>query len=553
MGCTILIERPGKRQCPNVEGEQSRERDDKQDMSKNFVVKETLYGSVAQELRDNGTEEEEPSDDDEEEGESSDDDDEEEETNEDVDSEDTDSEDDEGKNKSGINVDMFKKSLYGELLGEAKKIIAQEVRRGLYSKSSKSEKPPYNLGKRGRNVRVYNKKANYHVTMKNVELFLKEDCCKANYYKKFTAVDVFYKREEFWAMKQIEQLNFFLAEMRVASYFSDEGDLEVLRVTFNGVKACTKAWGKLYGCSTARVAKIRKEFREGMVLYEHANKGSLRLSASSQQLLAWLHKYFRYNTESMPNSDQRRDVYDFFMRDCKELYTNKTLPSRSRFMTNWRVHCLKVLIRALKREGLDIFKSELTGQVQASSKHAIRSLEARYRLTCWGEDERRDKVVSSEDHVRNRKAGGSSKFKVDDDVLSIAALKANVHALSHYAQPHNIEWWNKFIATQETLDLEDTNLKEPFTWPSVTADVSRACEEVPPTANGCDQRWDDIFHPERLISIGARKSRQFREDRDGKYDDLEVNTFIALRACSGQEERGKPYHIDKVVELLAGK
>ncbi|GBG82102.1 hypothetical protein CBR_g34382 [Chara braunii] len=714
-------------------------------MSKNFVVKETLYDSVAQELCDNDTEEEEPSDDVDEEGESSDDDDEEEETSEDADSEDTDFEDDEGKNESGIDVDMFKKSLSGELLGE---------RRGLYNKSSKSEKPPYNMGKHGRNARVYNKKANYHVNMKNVELVLKEDCCKANCYKKFTAVDVFYKRENFWAMKQLEQLNFFLAEMRVASYFSDEGDLEVLRVTFNGVKVCTKAWGKLYGCSTTRIAKIRKEFREGMVLYEHANKGSVRLSPSSQQILAWLHEYFQYNKESMPNSDQfhlsdtlrRRDVYDFFKRDCKELYTNKTLPSRSGFMTIWRVHCPKVLIPALKRfsvcstclkiktchsqatsvferemfgkalekhqlmqaeerqnlskhrhkasshpseyvamiidgmdqsksvlphftevpkdsklkegnfvkvhvvgakvpglssnasatvffdnfksdsncmlivlhrqisqlpvpfpsvlyltldntskenknkfvlsylvflvkmrvfskvklnfllvghthedidqmfscfsrkqaahgtfdllelqhviresykveqdhgvhveemtktmdwklyvqdhlhnvndisfnqhfrikrndngevriwnkqyhnsqwqpndkEGLDIFKSEPTGQVQASPKHAIRSLEARYRLTCWGEDEKRDKVVSSEGHVYNKKAGGSSKFKVDDDVFSIAALKANVHAPSHYAQPHNIEWWNKFIATQETFDLEDTNLKESF-------------------------------------------------------------------------------------------
>ncbi|GBG83163.1 hypothetical protein CBR_g36779 [Chara braunii] len=179
---------------------------------------------VAQELRDNDTEEEEPSNDDDEEGESSDDDEEEEETSEDADSEDTDSEDDEGKTESGIDVDMFKKSVSGDLLGEAKQIIAHDVRRGLYSKSSKSKKPPYNLGKRGRNVRVYNKKANHHVNMKNVELVLKENCHKAKCYKKFTAVDVLYKSEEFWAMKQPEQLNFFLAEIKVASYFSNEGD-----------------------------------------------------------------------------------------------------------------------------------------------------------------------------------------------------------------------------------------------------------------------------------------------------------------------------------------
>ncbi|GBG79775.1 hypothetical protein CBR_g30038 [Chara braunii] len=178
-------------------------------MSENFVVREMLDISVVQELRDNNIEEEESSDDDADEEESSDDDDKEEELSEDEDSEDTNSEEDEGNDESEIGVDMFKKSLSGELLGEAKQIVAQEVRRGLYSKSSKSEKPPYNLGKYGRNIRVYNKKANYHVNMTNVEVILKEDCCKSKCYK----------REELWAMKQPEQVNFLLAEMRAASYF----------------------------------------------------------------------------------------------------------------------------------------------------------------------------------------------------------------------------------------------------------------------------------------------------------------------------------------------
>ncbi|GBG74161.1 hypothetical protein CBR_g17874 [Chara braunii] len=206
--------------------------------------------SIVQELCDNDNEEGESSDGDEEEEESNDDDDEEAESNdddeeeelsEDEESEDTNSEDNEVKDASEVDVDMFKKSLSGKLLGEAKQIVAQELRRGLYSKSSKSEKPPYNLEKHDRNVRVYNKKANYHVNMKNVEVVFKENCCMAICYTKFTVEDVFYKREKFWAMKQLEQVNFLLAEMRVASYLLDDGDLKVLRVTFNGIKVCTKA------------------------------------------------------------------------------------------------------------------------------------------------------------------------------------------------------------------------------------------------------------------------------------------------------------------------
>ncbi|GBG70854.1 hypothetical protein CBR_g8154 [Chara braunii] len=519
----------------------------------------TLYRSVAQELRDNGTEEEKPSDDDDEEGESRDDDHEEEDTSKDADSEDTDFENDEGKNESGIDVDMFKKSLSGDLLGEGKQIIVQEVRRGLYSKSSKSETPPYNVGKRGRNVRVYIKKANYHVNMKNVGLVLKEDWCKANCYKKFMAVDVFYKREEFWAMKQPEQLNFFLAEMRVASYFSDEGDLEVLRVKFSGVKVCTKACGKLYGCSTTRVTQ-RIQRRNGVMLSYFLRKLAAHGAFDLSELQHVTRESYKVEQDHGVHVEEMTETMDWKLYVQDHLHNVNDISFNQHFQIKrnddeevriWSKQYHNSQWQPNDREGLDIFKSEPTRQVQASPKHAIRSLEARYRLTCRGEDERRDKVVSSEGHVLNPKVGGSSKFKVDDDVLFIAALKANVHSLSHYAQPHNIEWWNKFIATQETLDLEDTNLKEPFAWPSVTADVSRAGEEVPPTANSFDQRWDDLFPPERPIYIGARKSRQFRKDRDGKYDDLEVNTFIALRACSGQEERGKPYHIGKVVEQLA--
>ncbi|GBG66060.1 hypothetical protein CBR_g55403 [Chara braunii] len=165
-------------------------------MSENFVVRELLDSSVAIELCDNNIEEESSHDDDEED-ESSDDDEEEEELSEDEDEEDTDSEDDEKNDESEINVDMFKKSRSGKLLGEAKQIVAQKVRRGLYNKSSKSEKPSYILGKRDRNVCVYNKKTNYHVNMTNVEVILKEDCRKSKCYKKFTAEDVFYKRKEF--------------------------------------------------------------------------------------------------------------------------------------------------------------------------------------------------------------------------------------------------------------------------------------------------------------------------------------------------------------------
>ncbi|GBG68664.1 hypothetical protein CBR_g3205 [Chara braunii] len=135
----------------------------------------------------------------------------------------------ESHNDEKRGFDMFHKRSLGRSITEAKDTLTQEVRRGVFSATTTRDKPPYNLGKRGRNLRVYNKKASFHVDMKKAEEVLKRNCCKAKCFRKFSATYVYYTREIFWAMKQPEQVNFLLREMRVTSYFSDEGQLEKLR------------------------------------------------------------------------------------------------------------------------------------------------------------------------------------------------------------------------------------------------------------------------------------------------------------------------------------
>ncbi|GBG66365.1 hypothetical protein CBR_g60016 [Chara braunii] len=139
--------------------------------------------------------------------------------------------------------DMFNKRPQGEAMREAKHTLTQEVRKSVFTATTVEDRPPYNLGKRGRNLRVYNKKVNFHVSTERVEEVLKGYCCKAECFQKFSAEHVYDMRQIFWVIKQPEHVNFLLAEMRAASYFSDEGKLEKLRVTFNNVKVCTRAWG----------------------------------------------------------------------------------------------------------------------------------------------------------------------------------------------------------------------------------------------------------------------------------------------------------------------
>ncbi|GBG78055.1 hypothetical protein CBR_g25992 [Chara braunii] len=224
---------------------------------------------------------------------------------------------------------------------------------------------------------------------------------------------------------------------------------KVLRVTFNGIKVCTKAWGRLYGCSTTRVARLRKDFRDGLV-FCFSRKLTVHDAFDLPELQHIITESYKVEQDHGVYVEETTETMDWklYIQDHLQNVNDISFNQHFRIKRNgdgevriWSKQYHNSQWQPNDREGLDIFKSEPTEQVQASPKHAIRSLEARFRLTCRGEDERSDKVGSSEGHVRNRKMGGSSKFKVDDDVLSIAALKANVQVAG--IDKHiitNLEW-----------------------------------------------------------------------------------------------------------------
>ncbi|GBG80651.1 hypothetical protein CBR_g31111 [Chara braunii] len=471
--------------------------------------------------------------------------------------------------------DMFSKIPSGEGIREAKQTSLQEVRRGVFSKSKKSEKPPYNLGKGGTNLRVYNKKANYHMNMKRVEEVLKESCCKAAYYKKFHSEDVYYMRETFWAMKQPEQVNFLITKMRVASYFSDEDYNCMLTVLYRQICQLPRPFPIVLYLTLDNTSKENKnkfvlaylvflvkmnvfsKVKLNFLLVGHTHDDIDQMFSCFSRKLALLDAYdlfelqhiiresYKAEQEHGVTVDEMTETMDWklFVEDHLQKVNDIIFNQHFCIKRNdegdvriWSKQYHNSQWHPNNREGLDIFKSEPRGQIRASPKHPIRSLEARFRLTCGHVDDRRD----------------SFKSKVDDRVVSLAALQANIDALAPYI-PRNIQWWKDFIQMQDALDMEDTNLKEPFQWPTIVEDEAMGGDFRPQTAEDVGQCLDDVFPPERPVYVGARKSRQYREERDGKYEDLVVNKFITLRALPGQQERGKPYHIGKVVELLPGK
>lgn len=257
---------------------------------------------------------------------------------------------DEGGNQFG------RRSLL-EGLEAATEVSRLVVDKGLFSARPFPDKTLYNLVKRKRNLRVYEKKKTLHTSLESSERVAQTKCCTKRCVERFSATDILKARKMFWTLKQPEQLNFLLEQMREASYFSDEGELLELRVTFNKLRVCNTAWCKLYALSTWRAASLREKFRSGQRTYEHSSKRSSGLSASSGKALAWMRNYFRLNTESMPNSEEyhlsdtllRKDVYEFFLRECGGRCAPSTVPSLPQFQKIWREHFPKVIIPSLKR------------------------------------------------------------------------------------------------------------------------------------------------------------------------------------------------------------
>jgi hypothetical protein len=229
----------------------------------------------------------------------------------------------------------------------------------IYEASSTHKRKPYTLGVRNQNMRVFKKKATKFVNMDNIISVLVTGCCK----KKrcltcFEAVDVMKAREMFWSLKQPEQVNYLIDEVKRMSIYTDDGDIKQIRWPFMNKCVCSVAFGKLYGLGTQRTSDVAYRVRNGIRKYVHGLVKNVRtLTVSSHEILSWMRKYFAMNAEVMPNSDRyhladsltRKAVYELFLLRNRHVYAGVREPSSSRFFEIWRKECPKICIPSVKR------------------------------------------------------------------------------------------------------------------------------------------------------------------------------------------------------------
>jgi hypothetical protein len=177
-------------------------------------------------------------------------------------------------------------------------------------------------------------------------------------------------------------------------------------------------------------------------------------------------------------------------------------------------------------DGIDIFKSEPVGIIRCAPKHALRSVEERAR--CFAE-------------------GGDTL----DVKASLAGIRSNLVALAKYIEPSSVDWWTEFLNDQENIDLDNTVLREAFAWPTPPEQMHE--DEANAAEASRVQDLEHLFPEERPMYTGTRRTRLYRQERQGDLTDMMPDYFVALRARPGEEENGKPYHIAKVVRILPEK
>jgi hypothetical protein len=175
--------------------------------------------------------------------------------------------------------------------------------------------------------------------------------------------------------------------------------------------------------------------------------------------------------------------------------------------------------------GLNIFRTEPTGTITCAPRHPLRSIEERARFLIDG-------------------VKGDTKSSLD-------GIKANLVALVKYIPPSSVNWWNEFLEIQESEDFDKTSLQHEFAWPDPGEDGNVQEEDE---GNGApDEAIENMFPEERPMYTGARRTRQYRQERQGDLTDMLIGHFVALRAIPGEEENEKAFHIAKVMRILPEK
>ena len=180
---------------------------------------------------------------------------------------------------------------------------------------------------------------------REISLLLGSSCCENICFRKLSFMDV--KSSEEWATEKSG------SEMRswIISYLEQhakEGGSPVFFI--HGIEVCKVCWRRTYNIKYDRLRKVMKDFRNGVKVYHHGNKGKRQLRVKASSTMAWMKFFIGAIGDQQPDSNRihlpscftRISVYQKMKVELEQF--NEECVSQTHFYRMWSEHFRHVII-----------------------------------------------------------------------------------------------------------------------------------------------------------------------------------------------------------------
>ena len=177
-------------------------------------------------------------------------------------------------------------------------------------------------------------------------------CCKRNCLLHLTAYNVMTARRRFFSFGTNAQRQWVIDRLHENSYGIEKGSITT-KYFIAGDEVCQVAWCAVYSISKKRITRMLKSASLGYITAEHGNKGKKRSKMKTQNVTAWMERYFHLVGDKMPHKDQihlpswetQKDVYSRYCADMAEQHISENeLVSLSMFYKIWNDKFSNVVI-----------------------------------------------------------------------------------------------------------------------------------------------------------------------------------------------------------------
>lgn len=167
--------------------------------------------------------------------------------------------------------------------------------------------------------------------------------------RKFSVDDLWYAEVQFNERRQTAKRNFVLEFLLDHSQINDSGEYET-EFFVRGKSICREAWLLAYNINKETFRRIHHKFKDGVVVFEHRNKGKNTVMPKTAECIAWLQFFISSVGDHQPDKGcihlpscfSRSDIYKKMLEE--NIALNLPTVSLSHFYNIWEKHFSHVLI-----------------------------------------------------------------------------------------------------------------------------------------------------------------------------------------------------------------